>query len=47
MIHMDCYGKCNEKQILCQICKRIEDNMFNSCKSKTKFKIDRRIEYEN
>jgi len=40
MIHMDYYGRCNEKQILCQMCKRIEDSMFDSCKSKTEFERD-------
>jgi len=47
MTHMDCYGRCNEKQILCQMCKRIEDNMFNSCKSKTQFETDLFLKIKN
>jgi len=47
MIHMDCYEKFNEKQILCQMCKRIEDSMFNSCKSKTEFETDMFFKIKN
>ena len=40
MTHTDYYGKCAEKRIICQMCKRINDNMFSSCKDDTKSKSD-------
>jgi len=39
-IHMDCYGKYSEKNIMCQMCKRISDSMFDSCGDESKIKQD-------
>jgi len=40
MIHMDCYGHYSNKNVMCQMCKRIDDNMYNSCGDESKIKQD-------